>query len=84
MPRHSRERPTPTHPAPGRSLLGSGTQPVTDRFAYELSKLPTSGQGRALPLTGTQPVPDRFMDDPPDMSYPVREMYDSYGPPETD
>ena len=71
--------PTPTYPGPGRPLPGTETQPVTDRFAYELS-------------TRTQPVFDRVMDDPPDMPTPVHrydqlspktELYD-YRPPEAD
>ena len=55
----------PTYSAPSRPLPGAGTQPVTDRFTYELLTLPTSGQGRLPPWTRTQPVPDRFMNDPP-------------------
>ena len=36
-------------------MPGAGTQPVIDRFAYEM---PTPGPGQSLPGTGTQPNAD--------------------------
>ena len=45
---------------PGRSLPGTGTQPVTNRFTYKIPTPPTPGPGRSLPGTGTQSVTDLF------------------------
>ena len=64
--------PTQRTPGPGGSLPGTGTQPGTNWFAYELPTLPTSGYGRPPKQTRTQPVPDRFMDDP--LNMPTRCM----------
>ena len=67
---------------PGRQMLGTGTQPVTKRFAYELPQ-----------RTRTQPVLVRLVDDPPDMPNsvpghdrlpPRAEVYDSIRSPEAD
>ena len=52
--------PNLTYPGPGRQLPGTGTQTVTDRFAYELP-----------PRIRTQPVLDRLRDDLPDMTNSV-------------
>ena len=56
-------RPTP---GPGRLVSGSGIQPVTDRFAFEMPNPTYPGPGRQL-RTRTQPVLERLMDDLPDM-----------------
>ena len=72
--RFAYEMPNPPTLGPGRSGPGTGTQPVTDRFGYELP-----------PQIRTQLVPDRLMDDPLDKLKPGRNyMYDSHGPPEAD
>ena len=49
--------PTLTYPRSDRQLLGTGTQPMTDRFMYE-----------PLPRTRTQPMLNRLRDGLPDMT----------------
>ena len=61
--------PTPTYPGPGRPLPGTGTQPVIDRFAYEMPILTTPGSGRSLLGAGTQPVTIRFTFEMPTPTY---------------
>ena len=76
------EMPTPTYPGLVWQLPGTGTQPVTDRFVYELP-----------PRARTQPVLDRSRDNLSDMPnsmpgydrlLPRAEVYDSIRSPETD
>ena len=57
-------------PGLGKSLPGTGTQPVIDRFAYEMPTTPTPAPGRSLPGAGTQPVTDRFEFEIPTLTYP--------------
>ena len=56
--------PTLQTPGHNRPPPSTGTQPVTDRFMYEMPTLQTPGHGRPPP-TGTQPVTDRFMYEEP-------------------
>ena len=79
--------PTPVHSKP---LSSTGTQPVTDRFMYEMPTLQTPGHSRPPPRTGTQPVTDRFMYEQPTLPTQVHSrprtgtqlVYDIYIPPQ--
>ena len=54
------ELPTPPTTGPGQSLLGAGTQPVADWFAFKRPTPTYASPGRSLPGAGTQLVTDRF------------------------